>query len=90
MCDDLYSSKNNEALDVVQSISSHWVLGSTLALALTSIITAQFLGSWSDTYGRKIPMLLPPLGEIVLQNRELWQVLYCLSAIIGLVCVSFL
>lgn len=32
-------------------------------LALPSIVTAQFLGSWSDTYGRKIPMLLPPVGE---------------------------
>lgn len=64
VCDDLYSSKNSEALDVVQSNSSHWVLGSTLALAFTSIITAQFLGSWSDTYGRKIPMLLPPLGGV--------------------------
>lgn len=64
VCDDLYSSKNTDALDTVQAASSHWVLGSTFSLSLTSIITAQFLGSWSDTYGRKVPMLLPPLGKM--------------------------
>ena len=67
VCDDLYSSKNSDALDQVQTGSSHWVLGSTLSLSLTSIIIAQFLGSWSDTYGRKIPMLLPPIGKIIIR-----------------------
>lgn len=65
VCDDLYSSKNSDALDTVQAASSHWVLGSTFTLSLSSIITAQFLGSWSDTYGHKLPMLLPPLSKIV-------------------------
>ncbi|KAG0723304.1 Proton-coupled folate transporter [Chionoecetes opilio] len=64
VCDDLYSGNNSVALDTVQTDSSHWILGSTLCLALTSIVTAQFLGSWSDTFGRKIPMLLPPLGAV--------------------------
>lgn len=64
VCDDLYSSKNSDALDTVQAASSHWVLGSTFSLSLSSIITAQFLGSWSDTFGRKVPMLLPPLAAV--------------------------
>ncbi|XP_069997744.1 proton-coupled folate transporter [Penaeus vannamei] len=64
ICHDLYNPENREALDLVQTGSSHWVLGSTLMLALPSIVTAQFLGSWSDTYGRKIPMLLPPVGAM--------------------------
>lgn len=63
ICDDLYAPENDLALDKVQTGSSHWLQGSTFMLALPSIVTAQFLGSWSDTFGRKIPMLLPPIGE---------------------------
>lgn len=77
VCDDLYSSENSDALDTVQASSSHWVLGSTLTLSFSSIITAQFLGSWSDTYGRKVPMLLPPLGKMVLKCIDL-----CLSSLL--------
>lgn len=83
VCDDLYSSKNSDALDTVQAGSSHWVLGSTLTLSLSSIITAQFLGSWSDTYGRKVPMLLPPLGEMVSSG-----VVLCVKASWYRVCLS--
>ncbi|XP_071541507.1 proton-coupled folate transporter-like [Panulirus ornatus] len=64
VCDDLYAPENEVALDKVQTGSSHWLQGSTFMLALPSIVTAQFLGSWSDTYGRKIPMLLPPVGAM--------------------------
>lgn len=73
VCDDLYASKNSDALDAVQSRSSYWVLVSTFTLALSSIVTAQFLGSWSDTYGRKIPMLLPPLGKMKESSVALCQ-----------------
>ena len=66
VCDNLYNVSNKEALDNVQTGSSHWILGSTLMLAVPSILTAQFLGSWSDTYGRKLPLLLPPIGKIYL------------------------
>ncbi|KAK3870690.1 hypothetical protein Pcinc_024110 [Petrolisthes cinctipes] len=65
VCDDLYSPDNEVALNYTQTGASHWVLASTFSLALPSIITAQFLGSWSDTYGRKIPMLLPPVGAML-------------------------
>ncbi|XP_045613412.1 proton-coupled folate transporter [Procambarus clarkii] len=64
ICDNLYAPENHAALNTVQTGSSHWVQGSVFMLAVPSIVTAQFLGSWSDTYGRKIPMLLPPVGAM--------------------------
>ncbi|XP_076067360.1 proton-coupled folate transporter-like [Oratosquilla oratoria] len=63
-CTDIYDTSNAEVLNRVQTKASHWVLSSTLSMALPSIIAAQFIGSWSDTYGRKIPLILPSLGGI--------------------------
>lgn len=38
-------NNNTEALNVVQAQSSHWILGSTAALTIPSIIVANYLGS---------------------------------------------
>lgn len=38
-------NNNSYALDVVQEQSSHWILGSTAALTIPSIIVANYLGS---------------------------------------------
>ena len=43
VCDNL--NDNSAALDVVQQRASHWILGSTLALTIPSIIVAGFLGA---------------------------------------------
>jgi PCFT/HCP family folate transporter-like MFS transporter 1/3 len=43
VCQDLNS--NSYALDVVQEQASHWILGSTAALTIPSIIVANYLGS---------------------------------------------
>ncbi|CAL4097575.1 unnamed protein product, partial [Meganyctiphanes norvegica] len=64
ICSNLHKPENHANLDGVQTMSAHWILGSSLCTALPSIIMAQFLGSWSDTYSRKVPMLIPPLGAV--------------------------
>ena len=38
-------NNNSFALDVVQEQASHWILGSTAALTIPSIIVANYLGS---------------------------------------------
>ena len=38
-------NNNTEALDIVQAQASHWILGSTAALTIPSIIVANYLGS---------------------------------------------
>ena len=38
-------NNNTEALDIVQEQSSHWILSSTIALTVPSIIVANFLGA---------------------------------------------
>lgn len=79
VCDDLYAPVNEAALNYTQTGASHWVLASTLSLTLPSILTAQLLGSWSDTYGRKIPMLLPPVGELLADVRHTYELLNLMS-----------
>lgn len=98
ICDNLYAPENHLALDTVQTGSSHWVQGSTFMLAVPSIVTAQFLGSWSDTYGRKIPMLLPPVGAMfasllyIVMSVQLSQIpvsLILLASFISGICGGF-
>jgi len=58
-------NNNTEALDIVQEQSSHWILSSTIALTVPSIIVANFLGALSDTYDRKLPLIFPNIGMIL-------------------------
>lgn len=49
----------------VQSLTSFIYLGIILAAALPSFFMALLLGSWSDTVGRKIVVLLPVIGALL-------------------------
>ena len=62
ICASLDSEENKEALDLVQKEASHLILSSTAALTIPSILTTNILGSYSDMYDRKWPLLLPPAG----------------------------
>ncbi|PSN50400.1 hypothetical protein C0J52_17048 [Blattella germanica] len=79
ICKNLHDPNNSKCLDIVQEDSSMWILGSTVALAIPSIVTANFLGSWGDTFGRKLPLLMPSLGGIFSSFVYVWMSLYNLS-----------
>ena len=49
----------------VQSLTSFIYLGIILAAALPSFFMALLLGSWSDSVGRKIVVLLPVIGALL-------------------------
>lgn len=64
-CDNLQSPEFKQEAEAVQAKSSHLILLSTTSLVLPSIFIAIYLGSWSDRFGRKYPIVFPPLGGVL-------------------------
>ena len=62
VCDNLHDTVYKVELDDVQTNSSHWILMSTITLVIPSLLIAIYLGSWSDRFGRKWPVVIPPFG----------------------------
>lgn len=65
VCSRLNETENSQAMSAVQSHSVHWIQASTITVCLPSMIVGQILGTYSDTKGRKMPLLLPPLGKSI-------------------------
>ncbi|CAG7828121.1 unnamed protein product [Allacma fusca] len=65
VCDNLHNDSYHEELNDVQTDSSHWILMSTISLVIPSLLIAIYLGSWSDRFGRKWPVVIPPLGGVL-------------------------
>lgn len=58
-----FAKSHQDEEDEIQTETSHWILKMNIAMAVPSlIIVFFFLGSWGDTVGRKIPVLLPCVG----------------------------
>ncbi|KAG1674567.1 Proton-coupled folate transporter [Nymphon striatum] len=51
--------------DFVQTNTSHWELYLTIARFLPAVLVTLYAGSWGDKFGRKFPLLIPPLGLAV-------------------------
>jgi len=88
VCDNL--NDNSAALDVVQQRASHWILGSTLALTIPSIIVAGFLGALSDLYDRKWPLVFPACGMVLASIVYILMSLYDSLPIALIILASFL
>nr|XP_006822148.1 PREDICTED: proton-coupled folate transporter-like [Saccoglossus kowalevskii] len=68
VCADLYNEtvcthlgQYPDAENQVHSVSSHWIFFTVLGI-LPSVVTSMFICSWSDTVGRRLPMLIPSFG----------------------------
>lgn len=79
VCENLHDPKYLGYLDTVQNDASVWILGSTVSLAVPSIVSANFLGSWGDHFGRKLPLVLPSIGGLLSTFVYIWMSLYNLS-----------
>lgn len=51
--------------DFVQSVVSHWQMYLTITGFLSSVTISLYAGSWGDKFGRKFPLLLPPIGLFI-------------------------
>ncbi|CAM1327935.1 Uncharacterised protein g9634 [Pycnogonum litorale] len=49
--------------DYVQKHSSRWILYMNLASFIPGMLIAIYAGSWGDKFGRKFPLLIPPIGQ---------------------------
>ncbi|XP_043233843.1 proton-coupled folate transporter-like isoform X1 [Amphibalanus amphitrite] len=65
VCNNLQLDEYSAERDAVQDGASYWMLYSNVALAVPSVISGIYLGTWSDVFGRKAPLLLPPLGQVL-------------------------
>lgn len=60
--------------DVVQEDTSNWMVYQSVALGVPSIAASLVYGSWSDSVGRKIIMVLPPIGNVLMNINFLLNV----------------
>ena len=82
-------SKSQE--DFVHQKTSKWILYQSVSLTLPSIVASLILGSWSDKVGRKVILILPSIGSVLLYINYILNVaFYSLNVnylLIG-VCIS--
>ncbi|XP_006812959.1 proton-coupled folate transporter-like [Saccoglossus kowalevskii] len=77
ICKNLTSSQE----EYVQTQTSHWLIYLNLVQMVPSVIAALFLGSWSDTVGRKFSMILPCLASCIYAAILIVSVVYIYSPI---------
>lgn len=65
VCANLYHPDHEAQLSMVQQEASYWIKVSTFAMVLPSIVVDCYMGSWSDVFGRKPTLLLPPFGAFL-------------------------
>jgi len=87
LCSKLQDPEYDLQLETVQRLSSHWILMSTISLVIPSILIAIYLGSWSDKFGRKWPVVLPPFGGILACLVYIY-LSFNEDAPVGLICLA--
>ncbi|XP_021370632.1 proton-coupled folate transporter-like [Mizuhopecten yessoensis] len=67
ICDNLGNNTLKEEGDVVQKEASSWIMYNNVAYTVPAVISVTlFLGPWGDRLGRKIPMMLTIIGNMLL------------------------
>jgi len=68
MCSTIYTMNSTEAknaINVINTETNHWIKISSVCSTLPSLFVDCLMGSWSDLFGRKMPMYLPSIGGIL-------------------------
>ena len=81
--------------EFVHQKTSKWILYQSVCLTLPSIFASLIFGSWSDKVGRKVILILPSVGSILLYINYILNAVYlsldvnfllvgvCISALFG-------
>ncbi|XP_055346037.1 solute carrier family 46 member 3-like [Paramacrobiotus metropolitanus] len=64
-CQNLNDGHHRKENDLVVSTAAHYSFLLSLTASLPSILFAVFTGSWSDHFGRKLPMMIPFCGMVL-------------------------
>lgn len=59
------NNSSNYTNDAVKQEKASWVRYNGAILFLFTFLSSFFVASWSDKFGRKFPMLIPPLGTLI-------------------------
>ena len=65
ICSHLEKSYDQHQLDKVQKQAAKYMIYVMCLTQVPSIVLLLYWGAWSDRNGRKVPMLLPPIGMIL-------------------------
>ena len=65
ICSHLEKDSNLDKLEEVQKQAAKYMIYVMCLTQVPSIVLLLYWGAWSDRNGRKIPMLLPPIGMIL-------------------------
>lgn len=74
ICSNLHLQGFKTQNEQVASGTSQWILYQSIALAVPSIFASLVYGSWSDRVGRRMVMILPPVGNVLLNINYLLNV----------------
>ena len=81
ICQEAYGAKTCQNLtksqeNIVHSKTSKWILYRSIASSLPSVASSLILGSWSDKVGRKVVLLLPCVGSLLLYANHILNVVF--------------
>jgi len=92
MCPIIYSLNTSEATEAIASINketNHWIKISSICSTLPSLFVDCLMGSWSDLFGRKMPMYLPSVGGLL--ATIVYVVVVCFEEVgVGWLCLASL
>ncbi|OQV14170.1 putative Solute carrier family 46 member 3 [Hypsibius exemplaris] len=64
-CEHAKSLANHAHSDAIRTVASDYVFYRNLVMSLPCVVLSQFIGQWSDKYGRKVPMMMPFAGLFI-------------------------
>jgi ABC-type phosphate/phosphonate transport system permease subunit len=67
-CATLPQSNSTEAKNILTQIgtdTSHWIRYTSICYAVPSLFVDCLLGSWGDYFGRKLPLIIPSVGQLL-------------------------
>lgn len=87
ICDQLTKPEYKTEENKVQQMASQWEFYDTISYEIIAIIATIIYGSLSDRYSRKLPLILPSLGQFISTALYLINSVY-IKAPIGLMLVG--
>ena len=86
ICDQLTNATYKSEEEIVQKVAARWFLYSDMCYGFISVLTAGFIGSWGDRFSRKLPLVLPIIGSLLVaiiyvalsffERLPLWTLLF--------------
>jgi len=91
-CSTIYSLNSSDAkaaIKIINTETNHWIKISSICSTIPSLFVDCLMGSWSDLFGRKMPMYLPSVGGLL--ATIVYIVVICFEEVgVGWLCLASL